>query len=153
MSLVISAESPNSPDAVTLTSELEEHLESFGYPAHSRHGYSVEKLIRQGVAFFVMRSDGTPVGCGGIQLFADYGEVKRMFVRTDQQRKGYAQAMLQYLSDYALQHRIQILRLETGIHQIPAIKFYEKFGFQRCGPFGEYRDDPNGVYMEKLLEA
>lgn len=153
MSPVIQQESPDSPLAVELINELETHLESFGYPAHSRHGYSVEKLIQQGVAFFIMRSDGIPVGCGGIQLFADYGEVKRMFVRTDQQRKGYAQAMLQYLSDFVLRHGIQSLRLETGIYQIPAIRLYEKFGFQRCGPFGEYCEDPNSVYMEKVIET
>lgn len=151
MSLVIQQESPDSSVAVQLITELESHLESFGYPAESRHGYSVDKLIREGVAFFVMHYHDKPVGCGGIQLFTDYGEVKRMFVRPSEQRRGYAEAMLRHLADYATLYGVRRLRLETGIHQIPAIKLYEKFGFQRCGPFGEYREDPNSVYMEMVL--
>jgi putative acetyltransferase len=151
MSLLISLESPGSPDAIQLINELEAHLESFGYPAESRHGYSVDKLIKQGVAFFIMRDAGEVVGCGGIKLYDDYGELKRMYVRPEQQRKGYAQAMLEHLMNYAKQHGVAMLRLETGIHQIPAIKLYEKVGFHRCGPFGEYRDDPVSVYMEMTL--
>ncbi|MCI0549354.1 MAG: GNAT family N-acetyltransferase, partial [Anaerolineae bacterium] len=41
--------------------------------------------------------------------------------------------------------------LETGIYQIQAISLYERFGFERCGPFGEYKDDPLSIYFEKHL--
>ena len=41
--------------------------------------------------------------------------------------------------------------LETGIHQPEAIGLYEGFGFERCGPFGEYGPDPLSVFMEKRL--
>lgn len=147
----ITQTSPDAPDAIQLIDELEEHLESFGYPRESRHGFSVEKLIREGVPFFVIYQEATPIGCGGIKLFPDYGEIKRMFIRPAWQGKGYAKAMLHHLADHALQHNITLLRLETGIHQIPAIKLYESFGFTRCGPFGEYREDPVSVYMQMSL--
>ena len=75
---IITAERPDTADAIALVEELETHLASI-YPRESRHGYSVEKLIREGVAFFLIRDDATPAGCGGIQLFGtDYGELKRM---------------------------------------------------------------------------
>ncbi|HQR41482.1 MAG TPA: GNAT family N-acetyltransferase [Gemmatales bacterium] len=143
---------PNTPAAVELINELEAHLESFGYPAQSRHGFSVEKLVAQQVDFFVMNAGDIPVGCGGIKLFSDYGEVKRMFVRPEHQGRGYGQAMLRHLGTFAQQHGIGILRLETGIHQHPAIKLYERFGFQRRDPFGEYRLDPNSIYYEMQLQ-
>jgi hypothetical protein len=66
MSSVIMPERPDSADAVVLITELEAHLEPL-YPAKSRHGYSVEKLLADGVAFFVLRDNGTAAGCGGIQ--------------------------------------------------------------------------------------
>jgi len=62
MITIITPERPDTPDAVMLIEELEAHLAPF-YPATSRHGYSVEKLIKQGVAFFVARQDGIPAGC------------------------------------------------------------------------------------------
>ncbi len=52
MTTVIVAERPDTADAITLISELEAQLEPL-YPKTSRHGYSVEKLMKQGVAFFV----------------------------------------------------------------------------------------------------
>lgn len=149
MSLTITQTQPDSNEAVELINELEQHLESFGYPRESRHGFSVEKLIREGVPFFIMRQDGVPVGCGGIKLFGkEYGEIKRMYVRPAYQGKGFGKAMLGRLAEYAKQHGVNLLRLETGIDQLPAIRLYESFGFQRCGPFGEYREDPVSVYME-----
>lgn len=149
MSISIAQAAPDSPEAVALIEELESHLQSFGYPQESRHGFSVEKLIREGVAFFIIRVDGKPVGCGGIKHFGtEYGELKRMYIRPSHQGKGLARQMLHHLGRYARRHHVELLRLETGIHQIPAIKLYEAFGFQRCGPFGEYREDPLSVYME-----
>ena len=148
----ITQESPDSPVAIALIDELEEHLESFGYPKESRHGFSVEKLLHEAVPFFVIREDGIPIGCGGVKLFGtDYGEIKRMFIRPAYQGKGLGKAMLQYLAEYALTNGVKLLRLETGIHQIPAIKLYEAFGFRRRGPFEEYKEDPVSVYMEMRL--
>ena len=41
------------------------------------------------------------------------------------------------------------LSLETGSAEAfkPAQRLYESFGFVYCGPFGEYRQDPNSVFM------
>src|SRR5205807_760906 len=81
MPTIITPERPDSADAVALILELETHLASL-YPVESRHGYSVAKLLAEGVAFFVLRDNGTPAGCGGILLFGrQYGELKRMYVR------------------------------------------------------------------------
>jgi putative acetyltransferase len=51
----------------------------------------------------------------------------------------------------ALRGQVTTLRLETGIHQDEAIRLYESAGFRRRGPFGNYRDDPLSVFMEKPL--
>lgn len=151
MSTTIDPERPDSADAMALISELEAYLEPL-YPAESRHGFSVEKLIREKVAFFVIRVDGSPAGCGGIKLFGtEYGEVKRMYVRLQYRGQGLAKRMLQHLEGYAVQHGVGLLRLETGIHQGEAIGLYERIGFRRIPPFGEYRPDSLSVFYEKRL--
>jgi len=152
LSIVIVEERPDTSDAMQLIDELEAHLEPL-YPAESRHGFSVEKLLRQGVAFFVTRCDGIPAGCGGVKLFGtEYGEVKRMYVRPQFRGLGLGKRMLDHLADYSRQYRVDLLRLETGIYQIEAIGLYEQFGFHRIPPFGEYREDPNSVFFEKRLD-
>ena len=68
MTAIITLERPDTPDAKALIEELEAHLAPL-YPRESRHGFSVEQLIAEAVAFFLIRQDGTPAGCGGIKLF------------------------------------------------------------------------------------
>ena len=152
MAATITNERPDSEAARALIDELEAHLSPL-YPVESRHGYSVEKLLREGVAFFVIRHDGVPAGCGGIQLFgSEDGEIKRMYVRPALRGLGLAKRMLEHLAAYARQHGARLLRLETGIHQVEAIGLYEKMGFKRIAPFAPYRDDPLSRCYEKPIE-
>ena len=149
MATLISLERPDTPDGIMLIEELEEHLAPY-YPTTSRHGYSVEKLIQQGVSFFVTRHNNTPAGCGGVQFFGDeYGELKRMFVRPQFRRLGLAKLMLEHLEAYSLDHNISLLRRETGIHQKEAIGLYQQMGYQKRPPFGEYTNDPLSLFFEK----
>jgi len=148
---VIAEERPNSPDASALIDELESHLASL-YPSESRHGYSVDKLLREGVAFFVVREDGSPAGCGGVQIYgADYGELKRMYVRPRFRGRGLGKLVLIHLAEYARERGVRLLRLETGIHQKEAIRLYEGSGFRRISPFGEYKEDPLSLFFEKRI--
>ena len=143
---------PDSSEALALIAELEAHLGSRGYPVESRHGYSVEKLLREAVAFFLTRCDGVAAGCGGVELHgAEYAEVKRMYVRPAFRGRGLGRSMLTHLADYARQHGASALRLETGIYEEAAIGLYESFGFRRRAPFGTYREDPFSLYFEKAL--
>lgn len=152
MNFVIVEERPDSPDAMALIAELDEHLQGYPYPQESRHAFSIEKLLREGVRFFVLRCDGQPAACGGVKLYSpDYGEVKRMYVRPAFRGKGYGKAVLDHLSAYCLSSEIDVLRLETGIYQVEAIGLYDRYGFSRRASFGEYREDPMSVYFEKKL--
>lgn len=151
--ITITPERPDTPDALALIDELEGELAPF-YPTESRHGYSVAKLIKQGVAFFVVRVDGAPAGCGGVQLFGtEYGELKRMYTRPVYRGRRLAEQLVEHLAVYAHHQGVGVLRLETGIHQQAAIRLYERCGFTRCGPFGAYRNDPLSVFMERRLSA
>jgi len=151
MTTLLTAERPDSADAMLLISELEAQLEPL-YPKTSRHGYSVEKLLKQGVAFFVARYDGEPAGCGGIELFGtEYGEIKRMYVRPQFRGVGLARLMLDHLAAYAWERGVPLLRLETGIHQTAAISLYEGVGFQQIPPFGAYQEDPLSRFYEKRI--
>ena len=148
---VILAERADSADAAALIGELEIHLAS-RYPAESRHGYSIEKLLREGVAFFVARIEGEAAGCGGVQIYgAEYAELKRMYVRPPFRGLGLGRHVLDRLAAHAREQGVVLLRLETGIYQAEAIGLYEAFGFSRRPPFGPYREDPLSLYYEKSL--
>ena len=99
MSITITPERPDTPDAMQLIAELNNALNPDLNPAESKHGFSVEKLLRDGVAFFIIRHTGTPAGCGGVKLFgSEYGELKRMFVRPPFRGQGLGRLMLDTLA-------------------------------------------------------
>lgn len=151
MTILIAPERPDTPDAQALIAGLEAEMGPL-YPRENRFGYSVEKLMAQGVAFFVIRVDGVPAGCGGVQLYgAEYGEVKRMYVRPQFRGQGLAKLMLERLADYTRSRGINVLRLETGVYQTEAIGLYERVGFRRVPPFGEYTETPLNIFYEKRL--
>ena len=147
----ITRERPDSADAVQLISELEALLEPL-YPRESRHGLSVERLIAEDVAFFVLRAAGVPVGCGGVKrIGVEYGEVKRVYVRPQYRGAGFGRMLLERLEEYAREHDVRLLRLETGIHQHAAIRLYEAMGFRRIPPFGPYTSDPLSLCYELAI--
>jgi GNAT superfamily N-acetyltransferase len=148
---MISRERPDSPDARGLIADLDAEIEPL-YARESRHGYSVDKLLAEGVAFFVVRHNGTPAGCGGVKVVdGEYAELKRMFVRPAFRGLGLAKALLEHLTAFARDSGVAVLRLETGIHQHAAIRLYEKAGFRQIPPFGNYFVDPVSLCYEKTL--
>jgi putative acetyltransferase len=153
MTITITAERPDSADAIELIEELETYLASF-YPPESRHGLSVEQLLVQDVAFFVLRVDGAAAGCGGVKLFGrEYGELKRMYVRPAFRGAGHGVRLLEHLTAYAREQGVPLLRLETGIHQHEALGLYERAGFRPIPPFGPYTNDPLSLCYEKVLAS
>jgi putative acetyltransferase len=151
MAAVITPERPDTAEARALIAELEAELEPL-YPRQSRHGYSVEQLLAEGVAFFIVRVSGVPAGSGGVKLVGrEYGELKRMYIRPRYRGTGLAKLLLEYLTTYTQEHGIELLRLETGIHQHAAIRLYERMGFKQIPPFAQYRNDPLSRFYEKCI--
>jgi putative acetyltransferase len=152
MTVTIALEPPDSPDARTLIAELDAIL-SAKYEAADRHGYTVDKLKRQGVLLFVVRCDGAAAGCGGVQIFeADsFGELKRMYVRPPFRGRGLGRRLVEHLIDVVRAHGLSIVRLETGTYQTEAIALYESCGFSRIAPFPPYFESAaSGCYEKRL---
>jgi putative acetyltransferase len=124
-------------DVRALIHELDEVLAA-EYRPEERHGLSLEAIFQPHIRFFLARRGGAAVGCGGVALFADFAEVKRMYVRDDARGRGIAQTILARLEEEARHAGLTTLRLETGDQQFAAMRLYERAGFRRCLAFGAY---------------
>jgi putative acetyltransferase len=138
-----------------LVGELETVLAA-EYSPEQRHGLSVEAIFRPHIRFFIARQDGVAVGCGGVALFADFAEVKRMYVRDAARGQGIADAILVRLEREARDAGLSLLRLETGDRQLAAMRFYQRAGFRHCAVFGDYlpmapQSIATSVFLEKDL--
>jgi len=123
-------------------------------PPESVHALDLDGLRRPEVTFWTMLDDSTVVGCGALkELDPEHGEVKSMRTAPAYQRRGVASGMLGHIIGQARQRGYTRLSLETGSFDFfaPARALYEKFGFEYCAPFADYRADPNSAFLTKVL--
>ncbi len=120
-----------------LIGELEQVL-SAEYSPEQRHGLALAAIFQPNIRFFLAHLDGEAIGCGGVALFDDFAEVKRMYVRSAARGKGVARALLARLEDEARAAGLRVLRLETGDRQHAAMRLYTRAGFLPCPAFGAY---------------
>lgn len=86
--------------------------------------------FRNNGEFLVGIYDGKIVAMGALRkLSSTRGEIKRMRVHPDYQRRGFGQLILQKLLEVAAQLGYIELCLDTLAQNIPAQELYEKFGF------------------------
>jgi putative acetyltransferase len=144
-------------DVCALIDELDRIL-SAEYTPEQRHGLALEAIFKPHIRFFVARSKGAAVGCGGVAFFTDFGELKRMYVRDVARGNGVAQALLARIEREAREAGFLLLKLETGVRQSAALRFYEREGFQPCPAFGAYttmapQAVATSVFLQKQLSA
>ena len=135
---------------------LNEHLQSMYAlsPPESVHALDLEKLRKPEMTFWSAWDGGMLLGCGALKELDDsHGEVKSMRTPLAIRRRGAGRAILEHIIAVARLRGYQRLSLETGTVDAfkPAQKLYESVGFTTCGPFADYRVDPNSVFMTLRL--
>jgi putative acetyltransferase len=135
---------------------LEEHLRSMHSisPPESVHALDLDGLRRPEISFWTVWSGSELLGCGALkELNASHGEVKSMRTANAHRRNGVARAVLAHIISVANSRGYERLSLETGAQAAfePARRLYESFGFSYCAPFEGYVEDPNSVFMTRLL--
>ena len=135
---------------------LHEHLADMyaTSPPESVHALDVDALKASNICFFSAWQDGELAGCVAIKaLDNQLAELKSMRTATAFRGKGVGQALLQFVIDHAKARGFSVLNLETGTQDYfaPARALYRKFGFNDCGPFGQYKPDPHSHFMTLTL--
>jgi len=123
------------------------------FPPEDNFFLDTDALRAPDIRFFMAVRSGETVGIGALALRAGYGEVKSMFVAETARGQGVAEALLARIEAEALAHALPFLRLETGDRLGAALRLYERNGFERRGPFGDYPDAASSIFMEKALAS
>jgi putative acetyltransferase len=153
MAVVIAEEHPLTPDLELLfqrhTADM--HADT---PPESIHMMDKAALAAPGIRFFVLRDGGTALAMGACKrIDGTHAEIKSMHVLAEARGRGLSKAMLDHLVAAARADGFSRLSLETGVQPtfIAARALYSRAGFEECPPFEGYRDDPNSVFMTKVL--
>lgn len=135
---------------------LEEHIADMyaTTPAESVHTLDLASLLRPDISFWSIWEKNIALGCVALKEHAkDWAEIKSMRTANASRGKGVGKLLLEHVVTVAQQRGYRYLRLETGIEPFfePARTLYRLYGFRERGPFASYTDDPNSVFMEKLI--
>lgn len=159
-SITIALESPSSSgvdELLHLGTQSAREL----YPPQNSFLLDADELARDHVRVFVARArnNGALAMAALVQGDAAAGtsgldaELKRMFVRPEARRLGLAARLLTVVEADALGRGVRRIVLETGTLSEAAISLYERCGYQRIPPFGQYVGEPFSVCFAKELEG
>ncbi len=151
----IRPERADHPQVSALLAALDVHLRSL-YPPEANHILSVEELLAPSITLMAAWRGVVAVGCGAVRRVDDdgegaYGEVKRMYVDPASRGERIGERMLERLEASLMAAGLPRALLETGHHQHPAIRLYERCGYRRRAPFGGYPDNGMSLFYEKRL--
>jgi putative acetyltransferase len=136
---------------------LEVHMSGMlaNSPPGSCHFLDLSGLERDDVTFWTVWDGEALLGMGAMkQLDAGHGEIKSMRTDAAHLGKGVGAAMLGHILETARARGYARLSLETGSTPAfePAIRLYQRHGFEVCGAFGDYCDgDPFSRFMTLAL--
>ena len=135
---------------------LREHLRNMFLhsPPESVHALPLDALRQPGITMWTAWEGRELLGCGALKAFEhSHGEIKSMRTVATHLRKGVGSRILETIMDEARRRSYRRLSLETGSQPVfaPARALYARYGFQTCGPFGSYTNDPNSFFMTREL--
>lgn len=125
-------------------------------PPDSVHALDTDELKADNITFWSAWDGDNLMGCGALkELDTTHGEVKAMRTAADHLRKGVAKRILDHIVAEARERNYQRISLETGTADAfeAARRLYEKSGFEYCGPFGDYAEDPHSVFLTRILNS
>jgi len=131
---------------------LQEHLQDMKAtsPPESVHALDLDALKDPSVKFWTAWDGSNLAGCGAFKMLDDsHAEIKSMKTSTSYKNKGVASTLLVHIIKQAKLCNLKRLSLETGSmdYFVPAHALYKKHGFSFCGPFSNYKEDPNSKFM------
>lgn len=123
-------------------------------PPESIHALDLEGLRAPDITFWTAWLNQELVGAGALKELNRYhGEIKSMHTKETVRGQGVGQRVLEHIVSEAAARGYRQLSLETGSMGAfePARALYLRYGFTPCQPFADYREDPNSVFMTRML--
>ena len=113
---------------------------------------SFEESLMQTYSHFYVAVYEEVVGYCGIHNLGGDGEVTNVAVDENYRGKGIAHEMLSYAMEDASKKGVEAFTLEVRVSNIPAIKLYEKLGFENKGIRKNFYENPveDAVIMWKM---
>ena len=111
-----------------------------------------EELTNEISKYLVAKINNQIVGFAGIIPVLDEADISNIVVNKNFRNQKIGSSLLEALIDLAISFNIKIINLEVRKSNVPAIKLYEKYGFEVCGiRKNYYNNTEDAILMKKNL--
>jgi len=142
----------NDADFVSLCHELDVYLDELAGGEENRSQYLIYNLINDIHDVIIAYDNDIPAGCVSFKKYDnEQAEVKRVFVRKEYRGKGISIKMMELLEKSAKEKGYLYFILESGEPLAEAMGLYYNIGFRVIPNYGQYKDMPESICMEKKL--
>lgn len=130
--------------------ELSRRFEK-GFDVNLSNDPEAQAMLAPRGVFYVLLSDGVPLGCCGLKGHGDWGEIKRLWISQAARGLGLAQKLLDACETVAGKRGMKVMRLDTNSALPEAERLYRKLGWTQIERFN---DDPYpDLFFEKRVKA
>ena len=133
--------SPMSKDDVESVVQIES--EAYGKHHWAKSSFYDEMSNNLAKYYVAKLPDGELVGYAGTWHIIDEGHITTIAVKKEYLRNHIGEAIIQKIIEDCYKNNIKYLTLEVRVSNTPAIKLYEKYGFQSLGTRKGYYQDNN----------
>lgn len=99
-------------------------------------------LTRSYSLYLVAEKDDKIVGCAGLTVLDNEGDIDKVMVREEYRGQGIASCLMAELLAEGSKRGVQEFTLEVRVSNTPAIRLYEKYGFVSEGIRPKFYDKP-----------
>ena len=130
-------------DLDKIKNELETNFDDFW-----NYNIFKQELENPNSQYFVALLNEEIVGFAGIWTAVDDIHITNIVTRKDLRKQGIAKKLLEHLLLVSKQKNLSSLTLEVNEKNVPAIKLYEKYHFQKIGQRKNYyKQNENAIIM------
>lgn len=142
----------NDPDFAMLCDRLDQKLDDLVGAKFQRSQYEAYNQKEQIQDVILVYRAGKPVACGGFKLYdEEHAELKRIFVDGSCHGIGLGAELVRRLESKAKIKGYRWCILETSEPLAAACHIYKKAGYQVIPNYGQYRDMPDSICMERKI--
>lgn len=111
------------------------------------------ELENENSKYIVAKIDNEIVGFAGIWIAIDEAHITNIVTKKNYRKKGIGKILLENLIMLSNKLHLNSITLEVKQSNIPAIKLYEKYGFENLGiRKNYYKGNENAIIMTKTLK-
>lgn len=139
-------------DFIKLCHDLDDYLNELVGGEENRAAYIPYNRLDDVNDVIIIYDDDIPIGCASFKKYNDAcAEVKRVFIKKEYRGRGISRKLMELLEKSGRDKGYMYFVLESGEPLISAMALYRKIGYRVIQNYGQYKDMPDSVCMEKEL--